>query len=421
MNKTNTNIKKRLEQSRDWPEIKKILNTLRQKDFEALIVGGAIRDALLNKIPKDMDLATSARPKELLKIFPSAKGIWAKYAVVLLPLQTKTNLEITSFRTESSYRDGRRPESISYSSKEEDARRRDFTVNALFYDPVLEEVLDFTNGLKDLKNKTLRAVGRAKKRFEEDHLRAFRALRLAHQLQFQIENKTKKAIPLFAGKIKRIAKERILDELTKMLSVGRIGPALKSLKEHHVFYSVFPYLQSLPEDKYLNNPFDFWNRSFSFYREPAFFWAVLALPFFYNDNKGGGGFLKSLLVPSAHKRQSLSYLRAVQILSSADHSLTTKLKALSGQKKPVEELAGFWLDSRGEKRDSLNHILREFKKREKKGGLPPPLITGSDLLQASPAPPKQKFSLLLKKAYEYQMEQPESSQKEILKHILKDS
>lgn len=419
MQQSNQNIKNLLKQTHDWPEIKKAIDKISQKGFEVLIVGGAVRDALLNKIPKDMDLATSAKPEELLKIFPSAKGHWIKYAVVFLPLKTKNNLEIATFRKESAYKDGRRPESVSFSNKENDAQRRDFTVNALFYDPQTEQILDFVGGLKDLQNKTLRTVGKAKERFEEDHLRPFRALRLAHQLQFQIEDQTKKAISGFAVKIKQIAKERILDELTKMLSVGQIGKALKSLKEYQVFYSVFPDLKNAPKNKYLNKPSDFWDQSFSFCSEPAFFWTALGLPYFYSDNKSFENFLKTHLVPSAHKKQSLSYFRAVHTLTSSSSSFTDKLLSLNRQKHVVAKLAGFWLDSLRKNRKALNFILQEFEKREKKGCLPKALVTGADILQLSPTPPKPKFSLLLKKAYEYQMEQAQASSQDILNHIMK--
>ena len=145
------NIKKQLELQANWPEVKNIIEVLSKKGFQTVVAGGAVRDALLKKIPKDLDLATSAKAEEVLKIFPSAKGEFAKYGVVFIPLKTKETLEITSFRKDVSYKDGRRPSSISYSKIEEDARRRDFTINALFYDPQKEEIIDFTGGLKIYK------------------------------------------------------------------------------------------------------------------------------------------------------------------------------------------------------------------------------------------------------------------------------
>lgn len=411
------NIKKQLELSSHWPEVKKAITALSKQGFQTVVAGGAVRDALLKKIPKDIDLATSAKAEEVLKIFPSAKGEFAKYGVVFIPLKTKGTLEITSFRKDSFYKDGRRPSSISYSSIEEDAKRRDFTINALFYDSQRKKIIDFTGGLEDLQNKILRTVGQARERFEEDHLRPVRALRLAHQLNFQISEETRQAIPAFAQKIKAISKERILQELVKMFSAGRMGSAVKSLKEYGIFQSVFPGLKTSFESKYLKNPFDFWNKEFSFYKEPAFFWTVFGLPFFYLDAKGFKLFLKSLLVSSSEVKTSLSYLNAVQILTTDRSSFTERLQALDGKKKQVFELTDSWLKSRDLKPDSLNTILREFKRREQGGKLPIPLVKGSDLLELSPIVPKQRFSSLLKQAFEYQMEHPEASKSEVLKSI----
>ena len=163
---------------------------------------------------------------------------------------------------------------------EEDAKRRDFTINALFYDSQREELIDFVAGLKDLQNKILRTVGKPEKRFKEDHLRVLRTLRLAHQLGFQIDEETKKALPVFTQKIKTISRERVLEETIKMFSVGRIGSALKSLKEYAVFQFVFPGLTANFKSPYLKNPFDFWNKNFSSYTEQAFFWTSIGLPFF---------------------------------------------------------------------------------------------------------------------------------------------
>ena len=299
----------------------------------------------------------------------------------------------------------------------EDAERRDFTINALFYDSQKEEIIDFVEGQKDLQNKILRTVGKAEKRFEEDQLRAIRALRFAHQLEFQIDEEIKKTIPAFAQKIKKISKERILNELVKMFSMGRIGSVVKSLKEYNVFSSVFPTLDISLKSKYLKTPFDFWNKEFSFCREQAFFWAVFGLPFFYLDIKAFELFLKSLLVSSSHVKKSLSYLKAVQTLTTDQSSFTEKLQALNGWKKQVFELTNFWLKSRGLKTDPLNKILEEFENREQEGKLPAPLVKGSDLLKIFPELPKLKFSSVLKQAFEYQMEHPKASKSEILKNI----
>jgi len=414
----NKTIKNQLEKNSSWPEIKNIIERIAQKNFQVVVAGGAVRDAILNKKPKDIDLATSAKTKELLKILPFAKGEFAKYGVVFIPLKkTKKTLEVTSFRKDSNYKDGRRPNSIFYSSMKEDASRRDFTINALFYDPQQEKLIDFTGGLKDLKNKTLRAVGLAKQRFKEDHLRVLRALRLTHQLDFQIEDQTKKAIIFFSEKIKTIPKERILNELVQMFSAGRIGSAVQILKEHHVFPFVFPALESLIKKQQLKNHYDFWNNNFSFYEDQAFCWTILALPFFYSDTKAFQKFLKSLLIGNSQIKKSLSYLKAVQTLTTDKNSFTERLKALDGQKKQVFKLCFFWLKSQKKDKSSLNTILQEFEKREQKGHLPTPLVTGSDLLNCFPSLSQKNFSSVLKTAFEYQMDHPQTDKSDILKKL----
>ncbi len=411
-------IKKQLERTAVWPEIKSIIERIAQSGFQAVVAGGAVRDALLRKPPKDIDLATSAKAKDLLEILPFAKGEFAKYGVVFVPLpKTKETLEIVSFRKDSDYKDGRRPSSVSYSNMEEDARRRDFTINALFYDPQTEKLIDFTGGEQDLKNKILRAVGPAQQRFEEDHLRAIRALRLAHQLGFQIEEETKKGVLSFAEKIKTLPKERIASELIQMLSAGQIGSAVKILRESRVFAFALPALAVLSDKRHLKNPFDFWNGRFSFFEDQAFCWAVLALPFFYSDPPAFQKFLKSLPISSIHIKKSLSYLRAVQTLTTARAPFAEKLKALNGQKKQAFELASVWLKSRKLDDSPLKTILWEFEKREQKGHLPAPLVTGGDLLKLCPDLPQQKFSSALKLAFERQITHPQEGKAEILERI----
>ena len=413
-----TDIQKHLELKKEWPEVKNIMAELHKKGFQAVLAGGAVRDALLQKTPQDLDIATSARPEEILKIFPYAKGHFSKYAVVFLPLKSKGHIELATFRKDLSYTDGRRPQAVSLSSMEEDAKRRDFTINALFYDPQSKKIIDFTGGLEDLKKKSLRSVGQAKKRFEEDHLRVLRALRLAHQLDFQIDRDIQKNIPSFAGKIQILSKERIVEELMKMFSKGQIGSALKSLQKHKLFSSLFPSLGDPFKSPYIAKPFEFWNNPFSFYKDPAFIWTLFGLPFFYSKPKKFELFLKNLLLPSSQIKNSLSYLKAVSILTRGQSSFGEKIQAFHRQKAQVFELSDFWLKSQKGEKQILHTALKEFEKREQKGRLPDPLVRGADLLKVSPPLLKNQFSSLLKQAFEYQMEQPQAKKSEILKKIL---
>lgn len=409
----NFNIKKELKKNPKTQEILEIMEKIAEKGFSVFIAGGGVRDFLLHKKPKDIDLAVSAKPEELLKIFPSAKNHFAKYGLSLIPLKTKEMLEVTSFRKDSHYEDGRRPQSISYSSAKEDALRRDFTINSLFYDPLKEEIIDFTGGLEDLKNKIIKTNGSAQQRFEEDHLRILRALRLAHQLDFQLEESLQKSLPLFAEKIKKISRERIVEELFKMFSAGKMAVAIQKLKDYSIFPLIFPTLNSQIEEKYI----DFWNKEFSFYDEPAFCWTVFALPFFHKESHKTELFLKNFLMGKNQFKKVLSYLKAVQSLTKETNSLSENLKLLEGKKQQVLELSFFWWEILSLDSSALKKIQKEFEKREKEGKLPPPLVKGEDLLKLSPPPPRKLFSSLIQKAFEYQMQKPLAKKSEILKYI----
>ena len=411
-------LKNPFQKEMSWSEIKPIITLLSKKGFQVVVSGGAVRDALLKRKPKDIDLATSAKPKDILKLFPSAKGMFAKYAVVFIPLKTTKTLEITSFRKDSIYIDGRRPSSISYGSIEEDAQRRDFTINALFYDPKQEKLIDFVGGLKDLKNKLLRTVGQASDRLEEDHLRVLRALRLAHQLKFQIDKDLQTALLTSKNQLKKISKERIVTELVKMFSAGDLGEAIKSLQKYKLLFFLFPFLKNSLKSKHLKNPFHFWSKNFSFYKEQAFVWILFALPFFYSREKDFQMFLKDFRIPSSHIKKALSYLKAVQTLTNKTCSLTQKLQAFNGQKDQIFELTSFWLESQNSNTLFLKKLLKDFEQRQKGGKLPPPLVKGSDLLKHFPTIQKRKISFFLQQAFEYQMEQTQASKTQVLKNTI---
>ena len=201
-------------------EIQETLNKLETAGFEAFVVGGCVRDLLLDKKPKDWDITTNAKPDEIQKIFPDS-FYENKFGTVGVKTEAEDEslkvVEITTFRIESKYSDKRHPDEIKFASKlEEDLKRRDFTVNALAMDKGGKEI-DLFGGQEDLKNKIIRAVGEPKERFEEDALRLLRAIRFAIQLDFDIEEKTFEAIKEKTGLIKMIAQERIRDEFLKII------------------------------------------------------------------------------------------------------------------------------------------------------------------------------------------------------------
>jgi poly(A) polymerase len=192
-----------------------IIQKLRLSGHEALLAGGCVRDLLLGREPKDFDVATSATPDEVVALFPGALTVGAHFGVVVVR-QDHEQIEVATFRTDGSYKDGRHPESVTFSTAAEDAQRRDFTINGLFRDPIEDRVIDYVGGAADLEKRVLRAIGDAHQRFDEDKLRLLRAVRFATTLGFEIEEKTWQAVREHAPAIQSVSAERIRDELIKI-------------------------------------------------------------------------------------------------------------------------------------------------------------------------------------------------------------
>jgi poly(A) polymerase len=207
--------------------------------YEALFAGGCVRDRLLGLVPKDYDIATSARPEQVLALFPGANEVGAHFGVVIAKCRGH-HVEIATFRTDGIYKDGRRPETVTFSTPEEDAQRRDFTINGLFERPETGEVIDYVGGLADLKAKLLRAIGEPHHRFTEDGLRLLRAVRFSTTLNFDIEANTLAAIRECAPLLERISPERIRDEFSKILVSPRRRAGIERLVETGLMLHVVP-------------------------------------------------------------------------------------------------------------------------------------------------------------------------------------
>ena len=194
---------------------------LRGAGFIAWFAGGCVRDRLLGRVPKDYDIATDARPEQVAALFSGARLVGAHFGVVVVP-RNGVEHEIATFRSDGEYHDGRRPEGVVFSTDEEDAQRRDFTINGLFEDPETGEIIDHVGGRADLDQRVLRAIGDPDKRFAEDHLRLLRAVRFATELEgFEIESATWEAVRRHAPLIARIAPERVRMELSRIFAHPR--------------------------------------------------------------------------------------------------------------------------------------------------------------------------------------------------------
>jgi tRNA nucleotidyltransferase/poly(A) polymerase len=199
---------------------REIILRLQSHGHRALLVGGSVRDLLLNRVPKDYDVATDATPPRILELFPGSGQVGAHFGVVLVR-RNGEQVEVATFRSDHAYLDGRRPVSVALESDPRpDALRRDFTINALMLDPVSEELFDFTGGRQDLDLRLIRAIGDPERRFGEDHLRLLRAVRFAAGLGFEIEPATFAAMRRLHGTIRNVSAERVRDELNRILTEG---------------------------------------------------------------------------------------------------------------------------------------------------------------------------------------------------------
>lgn len=242
-----------------------IIRTLRDRGHQAYLVGGCVRDLLLGREPADYDVATSATPGEIMRIFPETYAVGAQFGVVLVPIAPVTSVppvvetesanhrghredhvEVATFRSDIGYSDGRHPEEVRFTQDpREDAQRRDFTINGLLLDPISNEVLDYVGGQQDLKAKIIRAIGDPELRFAEDKLRLLRAVRFAARFDCSLDPGTFAAIQKLAPQIHQVSRERVRDELTKMLTEGHARQAFLLLDATGLLREVLPEIEKM--------------------------------------------------------------------------------------------------------------------------------------------------------------------------------
>ncbi len=221
-----------------------IVRRLREAGHEACYAGGCVRDMLLGKTPQDYDIATDARPEQVQALFPRTVPVGAQFGVILV-VEQGVEFQVATYRADGVYLDGRRPEDVTFTTAEGDARRRDFTINGLFYDPESGEVRDFVGGRKDLESRTIRAIGQAGERFAEDKLRVLRGVRFAATLDFAIEPATWSAIGAGAAKIHEVSAERIREELAKIFLAPQRVRGFDLLDSSGLMQALLPEVSAL--------------------------------------------------------------------------------------------------------------------------------------------------------------------------------
>lgn len=236
-----------------------IYRRLKELRFEVLWAGGAVRDLLLGRIPGDIDIATSATPEDIQKIFKKTVPVGVQFGVILV-IYKGMPFEVATFRGDGKYTDGRRPDKVVFTNAENDALRRDFTINGMFIEPNQRKVFDWVDGLRDLSKKIIRTIGDPQKRFSEDKLRMLRAIRFAIKMDFSLEHKTMAAIQAMKNSINAVSKERILEEILKIFSVKNLNVkrGMDLLEESGLLYKIIPelsYIKGLviPYSLFTNN------------------------------------------------------------------------------------------------------------------------------------------------------------------------
>ncbi len=369
-----------------WNDVRDVAARIQAAGYLTYLAGGCVRDGLLGVLPKDFDIVTEAPLADLENLFPEALSIGKQFGIVILP-HPLGSIEIATFRKDGDYQDGRRPTTVSTATPEEDARRRDFTVNALFLDLKTSEVLDFVGGTKDLQLKLIRTVGDPELRFREDHLRVLRGIRFVSQLGFALEPQTQDAIFALKNLVSKVSQERLRDELLKLLHGAHVLKGLQLLEQSGVYEVLFTSVK---------DPKPTWQK-FQFLTEQdaeEALWFFLCLPWIEIPDVDPETLLAKLRLP----KSMLSRLTAQVNLWRKDWSLLRKghlLKTLGLQTAP------WYLKARQLKKAPGEASI--FKDCEAIFPLPEPLLTGHEVMKAGLS--GKEVGEVLAEAYCLQLEQ----------------
>lgn len=363
-----------------------VVATLRAAGHQALWAGGCVRDQLLGKTPKDYDVATDAEPERIREVFGRKRtlAIGAAFGVItVLGPKDAGQIEVATFRRDIGYSDGRRPDAVAFTSAEEDAKRRDLTINGIFFDPVAEKHLDFVGGQEDLQNKIVRAIGNPHERFAEDKLRMLRAVRFATTFNFSLDAATLLAVQAHAPDIKTVSAERITAEMRRMLLDVNRAAALQMLRESGLLKEILPELAQLIE----NEPAA-WERTLSVLRElksPTFAMTLAALLreiSVHSDRSTMKSILTRWKLPNEDSSGTLLLLRDEPLLLTALSRPWPQMQRLLVSPR-ADELVNYSEAVAVVLNEGLDSIAfcRQKLTLPSAALNPPPLVTGEDLKQ----------------------------------------
>ncbi|HVT90558.1 MAG TPA: CCA tRNA nucleotidyltransferase [Tepidisphaeraceae bacterium] len=399
-----------------------VLNRLREAGHTAYFAGGCVRDELLGIAPKDYDVATDAGPQRVRELFSNTQAVGAAFGVILVR-QGPSVVEVATFRSDDVYLDGRRPSKVHFTNAEEDAKRRDFTINGLFLDPAKNEVIDYVGGRSDLKNRVLRAIGDPDARFAEDHLRLLRAVRFASRFDLSIDPATATAMQSQASKLKAVSPERIAEELRLMLAPASRNKAWKLLNELGLMDVIFRFAPPATV-----NDGDASRQIFvKLGEEPAPFGLALAAAalsregdieklFEFENARAVARAMRQALRFSNEESDELSLtLSGIgMLLLQTPARLATKKRFLARDTAPLSRRLMIAMASAGVLADRLNILELELKQLSETEYAPAPLLDGDELVAAG-LRPGRLFKRILQEVYDAQLESRVSSKEQAMK------
>lgn len=385
-----------------------VVRRLQGKGHTAYFAGGCVRDQLMGRTPKDYDVATNALPEQIRSIFGHRRtlSIGAAFGVItVLGPKRAGQIEVATFREDARYSDGRHPDSVTFSSPEEDAKRRDFTINGLFYDPITRKIIDFVHGRTDIQQRVVRAIGDPLQRFQEDKLRMLRAVRFCADLDFELDSATAEAIRRMARELHVVSAERISAEMERMLVHSRRTKAMQLLADTHLLPSVLPEVAGAVRSASDDGDKQ-WSRALIVLeglRAPDYALAVAATLFPWVDTTAAETICRRWRLSSEQRKKTVWLIGHSQTLWKAQSMPWPKLQRLLIHPY-ADDLIKLHEAQAAQFDESLEAI--EYCRERLAWPLwklnPPPLISGNDLIELGLSPGKE-YGLILEKVRDAQL------------------
>lgn len=420
-----------------------IIKHLRANGFQALMAGGSVRDMLLGHDDTgDIDIATSARPNEIQRLFSNVVPVGEHFGVMIV-VECGIAFEVATFRADIGGADGRHPESVVFTDARNDALRRDFTINGMFYDPVTEQLLDFVGGREDLSKGVIRAIGEPSQRFAEDYLRLLRAIRFSARFSFPIEQTTWDAITVYHEGLKKISAERVFAELDRMMSGPNPDQALVLLKDSGLLKETLPEVAALigvaqpPEFHPEGDVFEHTVKALSFLTNQSrvLGWSALLHDIgkpptfqvrdrirFNNHHRVGAAMaskaLRRLKAPRALIDQVYACIDNHMNFMNVQKMKLSTLKRFLARPTLQDELELHRVDCLASHGDLANYsfLKEQLAYHGEERIAPPAYLRGKDLVHLG-YKPGPRFGVILKEAYDLQLEEKLKSSEEAIQWV----